>query len=35
VFRIGDVETETIALERYFNLRETSRSQGTIVLERN
>jgi transmembrane sensor len=35
VFRIGDVETEAIALERYFNLRETSRSQQAIVLERN
>jgi transmembrane sensor len=35
VFRIGDVETETIALERYFNLRETSRSDQAIVLERN
>jgi transmembrane sensor len=35
VFRIGDVETEAIALERYFNLREVSRSEGAIVLERN
>jgi transmembrane sensor len=35
VFRIGDVETEAIALERYFNLRETSRSERAIVLERN
>jgi transmembrane sensor len=35
VFRIGDVETETLALERYFNLRETSRSEQMIVLERN
>ena len=35
VFRIGDVETEAIALERYFNLREISRSEGAIVLERN
>jgi transmembrane sensor len=34
VFRIGDVETESIALERYFNLRETSRSERAIVLER-
>jgi ferric-dicitrate binding protein FerR (iron transport regulator) len=34
VFRIGDVETEAIALERYFNLRETSRSERAIVLER-
>jgi transmembrane sensor len=35
VFRIGDVETEAIALERYFNLRETSRTDRAIVLERN
>ena len=35
VFRIGDVETEAIALERYFNLREISRSDQAIVLERN
>lgn len=35
VFRIGDVETEAIALERYFNLRETSRSDREIVLERD
>jgi transmembrane sensor len=35
VFRIGDVETEVIALERYFNLREASRSDAEIVLERN
>lgn len=35
VFRIGDVETEAIALERYFNLREVSRSEQAIVLERN
>jgi transmembrane sensor len=35
VFRIGDVETEVIALQRYFGLRETSRSAGAIVLERN
>ena len=35
VFRIGDVETEAIALERYFNLREASRSEQAIVLERN
>jgi transmembrane sensor len=33
VFRIGDIETETLALERYFNLRETSRSEWEIVLE--
>jgi transmembrane sensor len=35
VFRIGDVETETLALERYFNLRETSRTAQAIILERN
>jgi hypothetical protein len=35
VFRIGDVETEAIALERYFNLREASRSEREIALERN
>jgi transmembrane sensor len=35
VFRIGDVETEAIALERYFNLHETARSQREIVLEHN
>jgi transmembrane sensor len=35
VFRIGDVETEALALERYFNLTETSRSERAIVLERN
>jgi transmembrane sensor len=35
VFRSGDVETEVIALQRYFGLRETSRSAGAIVLERN
>jgi transmembrane sensor len=35
VFRIGDVETEAIALERYFNLREASRSEQAIFLERN
>jgi len=35
VFRIGDVDTEALALERYFNLREASRSEQAIVLERN
>jgi transmembrane sensor len=35
VFRIGDVETEVIALQRYFGLKETSRSADAIVLERN
>lgn len=35
VFRIGDVETETLVLQRYFNLREASRSQRAVVLERN
>jgi transmembrane sensor len=35
VFRIGAIETEAIALERYFNLRETSRSEQAIVLEQN
>jgi transmembrane sensor len=35
VFRIGDVETEALALERYFNLRETSRTDQAIILERN
>jgi transmembrane sensor len=34
-FRIGDVETEAIALQRYFGLRETSRSEREIVLERD
>ena len=33
-FRIGDVETEAIALQRFFGLRETSRSEREIVLER-
>jgi ferric-dicitrate binding protein FerR (iron transport regulator) len=35
VFRIGDVETEAIALQRYFNLREVARSPQEIVLEHN
>jgi transmembrane sensor len=34
VFRIGDVETEVSALQRYFDLKETSRSGSEIVLER-
>jgi transmembrane sensor len=34
VFRAGDVETEALALQRYFGLRETSHSDRTIVLER-
>lgn len=34
VFRIGDVETEVSALERYFDLKEASRSTSEIVLER-
>ncbi len=34
VFRAGDVETEALALQRYFGLKETSRSQRVIVLER-
>jgi transmembrane sensor len=32
VFRAGDVETEAIALERYFGLEESSRSAQAIVL---
>jgi ferric-dicitrate binding protein FerR (iron transport regulator) len=35
VFRIGDVETESIALQRYFALKVTSRTEREIVLERN
>ena len=35
VFRGGDTETEALALERYFGLKETSHSQGAIVLGRN
>ena len=34
-FRIGDVETEAIALQRFFGLRERSRSEREIVLERD
>jgi transmembrane sensor len=33
VFRIGDVETEASALQRYFGLKEASRSKGEVVLE--
>jgi transmembrane sensor len=33
VFRIGDVETEALVLQRYFGLQEKSRSQDAIVLE--
>ncbi|MEA3177119.1 MAG: transrane sensor [Gammaproteobacteria bacterium] len=35
VFRVGDVETEALALQRYFGLRETSHSEREIVLGRN
>jgi transmembrane sensor len=34
VFRAGDVETEALALQRYFGLRETSHTARAIVLER-
>jgi len=34
VFRLGDVETEVSALQRYFDLKEASRSGSEIVLER-
>jgi transmembrane sensor len=34
-FRIGDVETEAVVLERYFGLKERSRSEQEIVLERD
>ncbi len=34
VFRSGDVATEAIVLERYFGLKEVSRSERAIVLER-
>jgi transmembrane sensor len=34
VFRTGDVETEAVALQGYFGLKETSRSAHEIVLER-
>jgi transmembrane sensor len=35
VFRVGDVETEALALQRYFGLRETTHSDREILLERN
>lgn len=34
VFRVGDVETEALALQRYFGLREISHSDREIVLGR-
>jgi transmembrane sensor len=34
VFRVGDVETEAIILQRYFGLREAGRSESEIVLTR-
>ena len=34
VFRVGDVETEALALQRYFNLHEISHSGREIVLQR-
>ena len=34
VFRTGDVETEALALQRYFGLREISHSDREIVLQR-
>jgi transmembrane sensor len=34
VFRIGDVETEALALREYFGLTESSRSARSIVLEK-
>jgi transmembrane sensor len=33
-FRIGDVETAVVALERYFGLEEVSRSEQAVILER-
>jgi transmembrane sensor len=35
VFRAGDVETEVLALQRYFGLRQTVHSDREIVLERD
>jgi transmembrane sensor len=35
VFRIGDVDTETVVLERFFGLKEVSRSEQEIVLARD
>jgi transmembrane sensor len=34
VFRVGDVETEALAVQRYFGLREVSHSDREIVLQR-
>jgi transmembrane sensor len=34
VFRTGDVDTEAVVLEKYFGLKEASRSEREIVLER-
>ena len=34
VLRVGDVETEALALQRYFNLHEISHSNREIVLRR-
>jgi transmembrane sensor len=34
VFRVGDVETEAIILQKYFGLRETARTGSEIVLAR-
>jgi transmembrane sensor len=34
VFRVGDVETEALVLQKYFRLEETSRSAAQIVLAR-
>ena len=34
VFRVGDVETEALVLQKYFGLKETSRSGSEIVLAR-
>jgi ferric-dicitrate binding protein FerR (iron transport regulator) len=35
VFRVGDVETEVIVMQRYFGLKQTSRTDRFIVLDRN
>jgi transmembrane sensor len=35
VFHVGDVETEALALQRFFGLRETVHSDRAIVLEHN
>jgi len=34
VFKVGDVETEALALQRYFGLREIAHSEREIVLQR-